>query len=189
MKDAKSSIGKKGYAHIELDYKDKALADELKRFAEANGMTVDFSTRTKFGERETESGRKERKRVAKFHPVDAPTVREYMSEAPSTMEDDFVKEGYKKNSEGRWEKDPTSGMTNNITHDVYGDWGKNIKAAPTGTSFSVRSSNRWHDEVEKFTKTDTGWRFERTVDGRGADKGNADLGRIWNSLRDGRLLG
>lgn len=134
-----------------------------------------------------------------------------------TMEEGFEKEGYKKNAAGRWEaaskerhipaksfgeegidftamdrpafstRSVANLMTGNVTNDLHGDWGRYMKRVPTGSSFTVKTSNRWHDEKETYTKTDTGWRFEREVDGRGMDKGNADLGRIWNSMREGRI--
>lgn len=134
-----------------------------------------------------------------------------------TMEEGFEKEGYKKNAAGRWEAVPSKSrassksfdeesvgsttidrpvfsarsvaslMTGNVTNDLHGDWGRYMKRVPTGSSFTVKTGNRWHDEKETYTKTDTGWRFEREVDGRGMDKGNADLSRIWNSMRDGRI--
>lgn len=93
----------------------------------------------------------------------------------------------RKTNDGAGFSHPQDGMSGNITNDIRGEWGDRFKSAPTGTTFKVKTDNRWHKEIETYTKTDNGWRFEREVDGRDQDKGNADLSRIWNSLRNGTV--
>ena len=86
----------------------------------------------------------------------------------------------------------SDGMTGNITKDINGEWAKNVNEFVDGTTFSVKTGNRWHDEVETYTRTPEGWSYERTVDGKSMDKWDSNskamLSQMWNSINDGIVL-